>query len=177
MSDNLLTSDEELMKSYQNGSEAAFDMLFHRYAGKVLGFLKKRTIGQKAQEDLLQEVFLKLHRSKHLYNPTLPFPPWLFSITRSVLLDSFKKKNLEVSTDIKEFDQVEAQPENANSEIDLTDTLLTLPPTQQKVIQMRVYDEKTFEEIASKLSTSPENARQLFSRAVKKVRSLVRGKD
>lgn len=165
------------MKSYQLGSEQAFEVLFKRHAGKVLGFLKKRTLGQKVQDDLLQEVFLKLHRSKHLYNSTLSFSPWLFSITRSVLLDALKKKNLEDPTDVNDFDQVATGVENAVSEVDLTQTFQNLPFAQRQVIQMRVYDEKTFEEIASKLSTSPENARQLFSRGVKKIRSLIGRKD
>jgi RNA polymerase sigma factor (sigma-70 family) len=170
-------SDEHLMKSYQLGSEPAFDILFQRYAGKVLGFLKKRALGKKVQDDLLQEVFLKLHRSKHLYNSTLPFSPWLFSITRSVLLDSLKKKNLEDPTDVNDFNQVAAVADDSESQVDLTQTLANLPASQQQVIQMRVYDEKTFEEIASRLSTSPENARQLFSRGIKKIRTLLGRKD
>ena len=107
--------------------------------------------------------------------------PWLFSITRSVLLDSLKKKNLEDPTDLSEFDQMTVAaegPENdSKTYVDLPQVLGNLPSSQQQVIQMRVYDEKTFEEIASRLSTSPENARQIFSRGLKKMRALLGRKE
>jgi len=162
-------SDEELMESYQLGSTAAFDILFQRHSPRVFGFLAKRLVQKKEAEDLLQEVFFKLHRSKHLYNTTLPFSPWMFSITRSVLLDFAKKKNLEDPVDCSDFDQMpsaEAEP----SKNDFSEVLGALPQQQRQAVSLRVYDEQTFEEIALRLSTSPENARQLVSRGIKKLR-------
>lgn len=165
------------MKLYQEGSELAFETIFQRYSGRILGFLKKRIIGQRIQEDLLQEIFLKLHRSKHLYNSTLPFSPWIFSVTRSVMLDYLKKKKLEDPTDVSEFDQLPSFDRLIESQNNLPELLEQLPQSQQQAIQLRVYDEKTFEEIAVRLATSPENARQLFSRGLKKIKSLIGRKD
>ncbi|MEK6579254.1 MAG: sigma factor, partial [Bdellovibrionota bacterium] len=81
-------SDEELMTLYQTGSLAAFDVLFNRHSGRVLAFLRKKVLSETAQ-DLTQEVFEKLHRSRAKYNPRYPFLPWLFTVSRNVLLDSF----------------------------------------------------------------------------------------
>lgn len=164
------------MQSYQNGHTAAFDVLFERHSGRVFGFLSKRLIKKKEAEDLLQEVFFKLHRSKHLYNSTLPFSPWLFSITRSVLLDFAKKKNLEDPVENAEFDKV-AAAEPSVIEQDLEGMVAALPQAQSEAIGLRVYDEKTFEEIAERLSTSPENARQLVSRGIKKIRQVLGRKE
>tara|TARA_B110001454_G_scaffold122549_1_gene114403 strand:+ start:1703 stop:2239 length:537 start_codon:yes stop_codon:yes gene_type:complete len=178
MSKDLKTkSDEELMQSYQDGGVAAFDVLFERHSGRVFGFLSKRLTKKKEAEDLLQEAFFKLHRSKHLYNSTLPFSPWLFSITRSVLLDFAKKKNLEDPVDISDFDKI-AIAENPEIRHDLEGLVSALPQTQSEALSLRIYEDKTFEEIASRLSTSPENARQLVSRGIKKLKqALVRKED
>lgn len=163
-------SDEELMQNYQSGNQLAFEVLFERHSGKVLGFLSKRLMKKREAEDLLQEVFFKLHRSKHLYNSTLPFSPWLFSITRSVLLDFAKKKNLEDPVDVNEFDKMGSTANSSEFELDLEGLVSTLPATQSEALGLRIYDEKTFEEIAERLSTSPENARQLVSRGIKKIK-------
>lgn len=164
------------MQSYQNGHTAAFDVLFERHSSRVFGFLSKRLIKKKEAEDLLQEVFFKLHRSKHLYNSTLPFLPWLFSITRSVLLDFAKKKNLEDPVENAEFDKVAATGPSV-IEQDLEGMVAALPQAQSEALGLRVYDEKTFEEIAERLSTSPENARQLVSRGIKKIRQALGRKE
>lgn len=176
MSKDLQTkSDEELMESYQMGVTAAFDILFYRHSGRVLGFLSKRLLKKKDAEDLLQEVFFKLHRSKHQYNATLPFLPWLFSITRSVFLDSAKKRNLEDSVDVDDLDRIPSkeEPFDQHHKGSLTEVIGALPQTQQQAINLRVCDEETFEEIASRLSTTPQNARQLVSRGLKKMRAIL----
>lgn len=169
-------SDEELMKNYQDGQSSVFDVLFERHSGRVFGYLSKRITRKKEAEDLLQEVFFKLHRSKHLYHSNLPFSPWLFSITRSVLLDFAKKKNLEDPVEINEFNKM-AAAEPSNVEQDLEGLVTALPHPQSEAISLRIYDERTFEEIAERLSTSPENARQLVSRGIKKIRQALKRKE
>ncbi|MBN8538961.1 MAG: sigma-70 family RNA polymerase sigma factor [Deltaproteobacteria bacterium] len=180
MSKDLKTkSDEELMESYQLGASAAFDILFQRHSGRVFGFLSKRLNQKKEAEDLLQEVFFKLHRSKHLFNATLPFSPWLFSITRSVLLDFAKKRNLEDPVAQEDLERIPSEEHHfgKNQEGDLGEKLGALPQTQRQAVSLRVYDEETFEEIALRLSTTPENARQLVSRGLKKLRQVLGRKE
>lgn len=72
--------DEKLMELYQNGSDLAFNEIYSRYAGRIYSFFYKKGTNTSASQDLTQETFLKLHRSKSLYNKSLPFLPWLFSI-------------------------------------------------------------------------------------------------
>ena len=87
-----IKTDEQLMYLYQNGKVAAFNELFDRHSSKVYEFLLKRIRNLQTAADLSQEVFVKLHKSKHLCNPSLPVLPWIFSVTYSVLLDFFKKR-------------------------------------------------------------------------------------
>lgn len=168
-------TDEELMMLYQSGSIRAFDLIYQRYSSRVLAYLRKRCKSDRSADDLLQEVFLKLHRSRDQYNQMLPLAPWIFSISRSVFLDAVKKKNLEHSTEPEKFDHFPAAlPVSADTNLEL---LETLPSQQKEVVSLRVFDDATFEEIASRLSTSPENARQIFSRGIRKLKSTLMGKE
>lgn len=165
-------SDEQLMGFYQNGEVLAFNELYSRYAVRVMMFLRKKCRSEKLAQDLTQEVFLKLHRSRAQYDQNLPFAPWIFSVTRSVFLDAAKKKNLEVATLPEDFDKFPAP----NKPIDNSaEFLQELPPSQKEAVGLRIFDEATFEDIALKLSTSPENARQLFSRGLKQLKARMIG--
>lgn len=172
-------SDEDLMEMYKLGNSMAFEILFQRHSGLVLGYLKRRISKNKDAQDILQDVFLKLHRSKHLYDQTLPFLPWLFSITRSVWLDNLKKKNFESATEVEDIEKIinlnnshQADSSSHVGAVDL-DILNQLPISQKEAVSLRMINDATFDEIAIKLSTSPENARQLVSRGIKALRSLL----
>ncbi len=168
-------SDEDLMEIYKMGNAIAFEILFERHSGRVLGYLSKRLKLPREAKDLLQEVFFKLHRSRHLYNRTLPFSPWLFSITRSIWLDFLKKRQLEDATEQEQLERMvpttqEFAISDSNAGIEI---LNQLPANQKEAVSLRVYDEATFEEIAIKLATSPENARQLVNRGLKRLKALL----
>lgn len=157
------------------GNTIAFEVLFERHSGRVLGYLSKRLKLPRDAKDLLQEVFFKLHRSRHLYNRTLPFSPWLFSVTRSIWLDFLKKRQLEDATEPQLLERMVPLTQDfaiseSHSGIEI---LNQLPANQKEAISLRVYDDATFEEIAIKLSTSPENARQLVSRGLKRLKMLL----
>lgn len=176
-------SDEDLMELYKLGNSIAFDILFQRNAGPVLGYLRRRITKDKDAQDILQDVFLKLHRSKHQYDRTLPFSPWLFSIARSVWLDCLKKKNLEYVSESEVIENrinlIESKESGFNIEspgMDLK-VLNQLPEPQKVAVSLRVIDDATFDEIALKLSTSPDNARKLVSRGLKKLRDLLSARE
>ena len=167
-------TDEELMETYKMGEVAAFDILFERHSGQVLGYLSRKLSSSKEAQDVLQDVFFKLHRSRHQYNGTFPFAPWLFSIARSVWLDHVKKKNLEDLVAPEELDNLIAQPVLTSAQGINSDVLDRLPANQKEAVALRILDEATFEEIAIKLSTSPANARQLVSRGLKRLKGFLK---
>lgn len=165
-------SDEELMRYYQEGREEAFSVLFERHSRRVLGFLSKKLGNVQSAQDLTQEVFLKLHRSRMQYTATLPFVPWLFSITRSVWIDGLKKKKNEklIGHALLEKLSPTTEPVLPFNNPEILDHLL---PNQKTAISMKVYDDATFEEIALRLATSPENARQLVSRGLRNLKGMM----
>lgn len=166
-------TDEELMALYQEGSEEAFKALFARHSGKIFGYLKNKLASQQDAADLFQEVFVKIHKSKHLYNKSLPVLPWIFSVTRSVLLDGFRKNNRRQEVFNVDFDAIASANEQEGM-ASVTPLLRELSANQQVALQMRFVEEKTFEEIAQRLKTSRVNVRQIISRGVKHLKELVK---
>lgn len=163
-------SDEELMVMYQSGSEEAFQVLYRRHSDKIYGFLRGRVWNDERAAELYQDVFLKMHRSKKSYNLSLPLLPWMFSITKSVLVDGLRadkkaKRDLEYVADTK-------ATESERTVAEISGALTRLPEDQRKAIELRYIDEKTFEEIAAALDTTSQNARKIISRAVAKLKTF-----
>jgi RNA polymerase sigma-70 factor, ECF subfamily len=163
-------SDEELMVIYQTGSEEAFQTLYQRHSEKIYGFLRGRVWNDERAAELYQDMFLKMHRSKHLYNKSLPALPWIFSITKSVLVDGLRtdKKARRDSEFTSEPNGIVGTPAMA----EVTRLFSHLPESQRKALELRYVDEKTFEEIAASLDTTSSNARKIVSRAVTKLKSF-----
>ena len=157
------------MVAYQLGEEQAFAALYKRHSGRVFGFIKSKIRDEAASRDILQSTFLKLHRSRSRYDRAFPFVPWLFTICRSEVLDSFKKSHRLHETLVAETPEPEFQPvADSTSELNLAD----LPLAQREAVELRFEQDFSFEEIARRLNTSPVNARQLVSRAVRTLRGL-----
>ncbi len=170
-------TDETLMTMYQNGNEHAFRKLYGRHSSKIYSFLKKRVQTEEQVQEIYQDVFIKIHSSKHLYNKTLPLLPWLFTITRSVMIDFFRKnKNTRKIMDTFDLNSLPAPTEDvlAGSTQLLTDQL---PPSQRIAVQMRYIDDSTFEEIAERLKTTPTNVRQIISRGIKRLKQFIEDKE
>lgn len=166
-------TDEELMVLYQNGDESAFKVLYSRHSSKIYAYLKKRLRKEEFVKDTYQEVFMKIHKSKHLYNRSFPVLPWLFTITNSMMIDCLRKAKAPQMSDDFNFDQLHAPA----TLVSIGETqLLTeqLPESQKTAVHMRYVDDSTFEEIADRLKTTPTNARQLFSRGIKRLKHLYR---
>lgn len=162
------------MALYQAGDEMAFEILYNRHAGKVCGFLQRRTNQQNAHE-LTQETFFKLHRARHQYSSKYPLLPWLFTIARNTLYD-FERLG-ETKTSHRSTSEIEAPPDHSPDKSDgLSLDLQKLPEAQRLAIELRYLKDWSFEKIAAELRTSPLNARQLISRGVKKLRSRFGGK-
>jgi RNA polymerase sigma-70 factor (ECF subfamily) len=76
----------QLMTAYQGGSMDAFERLYAALAPPLLGYLTSLTRDRGRAQDLLQESFLQIHRSRHVYRRDLPVRPWVFTIARHVWL-------------------------------------------------------------------------------------------
>ncbi len=160
------------MALYQSGDDKAFEVLYKRHSGRVMEFLEKRTNPQIAVE-LLQESFLKVHKSRHQYSTQYPFLPWLFAITRNTLFDFSRLNETKITkksgAEIEVISSDEPQPV-------LTLSLKTLSQAQRRAIELRYLNDWSFQKIATDMETTTLNARQLVSRGIKKLRSGFGGK-
>src|SRR5215470_5418400 len=76
----------DLMLQYQEGSLEAFRELYAHLAPDLRRYVRFLMRGSDAADDLLQEAFLQLHRSRAAYNPAYPVRPWMFGLARNVCL-------------------------------------------------------------------------------------------
>jgi RNA polymerase sigma-70 factor, ECF subfamily len=76
----------QLMDGYLAGRLEAFDGIYAALAGRLRGYLVSLTRNATAADDLLQETFMQLHRSRHTYEPGRPVTPWAFAIARHMYL-------------------------------------------------------------------------------------------
>ena len=164
-------SDELLMQSYQHGDIMAYETLYFRHSKRVYAYLQKR-VGKDQSADLLQEVFLKLHNSKHLFNNDLPFLPWLFTISKSVCIDAIRKNSKMKSVTFDENFDLAIDVNNEPKLHHLNEMIGNLPKDQQSAIALRYLEEWSFQDIATKLGTTPENSRKIISRGIKKLKTL-----
>jgi RNA polymerase sigma factor (sigma-70 family) len=158
-------TDEELMVAYAQGNENAFWELYGRYSGRVYGFLFARARNRTAVDDLFQTAFLKLHQSRHRYDPAFAFAPWIFTIVRNVWIDHLRR------TAARREDELSGElPAPAPAEQPTLPELKHLDERQREALKMRYGEDLSFDEISKRLKTSPANVRQIVSRGLKRLR-------
>jgi RNA polymerase sigma-70 factor, ECF subfamily len=84
--------DERLMLRVAGNDTVAFDTLFQRHHRGVFSFALRMVGDSPAAEDLTQECFMRVWRSRERYQPTAAFRTWLFTIARRLALDELKRR-------------------------------------------------------------------------------------
>ena len=166
-------SGAELMTLYQEGDIEAFNCLYDKYKSLVYGYLHKRVGKRTEVDEIFQDVFLRLHRSRSQYKSEFPFKPWLFAVLRNTLIDYYRKKRKEyndVALDGLEVTPSALRVEDKHNLDGLLPKDTDLSKSQRQAIELRYGKDFSFEEIALSLDTTASNVRQLLSRALKKIR-------
>ena len=164
--------DDKLMELYKNGENMAFEVIYSRHKGRVYSYLHKRLSDKNLIDDIFQSIFVKFHKSRHLYNNEYPLLKWLYTISRSEMLDALKKKKMSF---------VELQDEHLPTQfngpidgIDL-DEHKQLTQKEKEALKLRYYSDKEFSEIGKSLNTTEANSRKLISRGLNKLRQKLIG--
>lgn len=84
--------DEDLMEYFQEGKTEAFNELVKRYRDRLHNFLYRYTHNHQDCEDLVQETFLRVHKSKHSYERIAKFSTWMYTIALNLAKSLYKKK-------------------------------------------------------------------------------------
>jgi RNA polymerase sigma-70 factor (ECF subfamily) len=83
--------DQELMRRFQEGDDAAFEVLVHKYQGMVLS-LCRRYLGSRfaGVEDVAQQVFVRIYRGKRNYEPRAKVKTWIFQVGVNACLNEIR---------------------------------------------------------------------------------------
>tara|TARA_Y100001970_G_scaffold293763_1_gene442951 strand:- start:1570 stop:2169 length:600 start_codon:yes stop_codon:yes gene_type:complete len=84
-------SDEELIKLFQKGDEAAYVELVNRYKDRLYNFVYYFLGDSELSEDIVQETMIKLYQKKHYYKEIAKFSTWLYTIARNLANTELRK--------------------------------------------------------------------------------------
>ena len=160
-----------LMAEAQRGDEASYRTLLEAVQPMVIGYVRKRLLSSDAAEDICQDVLLTIHRVRHTFTPGRPFEPWLFSITRSRLIDHLRKVKRVSAFEVL----MDVMPEGSGdaSEASLSDAVAVLeklPPSQREAFEMLKLEGLTTEEAAARAGVSVSALKVRAHRAYKTIR-------
>lgn len=172
----------------KKGDQVAFTYLLDHYWNEVYGFMLKRTENETDAEDITIETFSKAFDKIASYNPEFQFNTWLIAIAKNVHIDMLRKKKSSIFIEIT--DEEDHQAYNvADSSPSAEDELITvqnlsqllqfikeLKPHYQEVIQLRYFQEMSYQEIAEQLEEPLSNVKIKLLRAKKLLAEIIQNK-
>ena len=179
-------SDAELIRSYAGGNEQAFSHLMMRYEHKLYGYIMNRVKDPHLAQDIFQEVFIKVIDTIKFnrYNEKGRFGAWLMRIAHNMIIDHFRRQKRQKNQyDTEEFSVFDVLPDNSTAEnqlmrlqtIDQVRKLINeLPPEQQQVLKMRIYENIPFKDIAEICDISINTALGRMRYALINLRKLIK---
>jgi len=179
---------KETIERAKKGDQVAFTFLLDFYWSEVYSFMLKRTENETDAEDITIETFSKAFDKIASYNPEFQFNTWLIAIAKNVHIDLLRKKKSSLFIDIT--DEEDNQAYNiADSTPSAEDELITeqnlsqllryikeLKPHYQEVIQLRYFQEFSYQEIAEQLGEPLNNVKIKLLRAKKLLAEIIENK-
>jgi RNA polymerase sigma-70 factor, ECF subfamily len=178
---------DDAMARYAAGEDSAFDALYRLLSPRLYAFCLRLTRRRSEADDLFQETFLKLHRSRATFQPRAAAIHWAFAVTRSVHLDRirFRKRRPEAVAETEEglsaFSEVtskEGSPEEharAKELIVVVDRVLRELPENQRAAYVLIREEGlSVSEAASVLGATGTAVKLRAFRAYEAIRSALR---
>jgi RNA polymerase sigma-70 factor (ECF subfamily) len=180
-----LERDAELMLRVREGDSTSFSLLLERHRAPVVHFLYRMVQNQAVSEELAQEVFLRVYRSRERYEPTAKFTTWLFRIASHLALnwirDGKKEKGQESldeglieGADRQVPDRQPTVEQEMLIEVRLREVRAAigmLPEKQRAAVMMHKYEELEYSQIAQVLNCSESAVKSLLFRAYETLRS------
>ncbi len=172
--------DRALMLRYKDGDVAAFETLYQRHRGPLYRFLLNQSQDTQAAEDIFQEVWSRIIRSRNRYRPAAKFATYMYHIARNCFLDHVRHSGRQpvlVSIDddppvelVAVTNNPEAAAENSNASAYIQAALDGLPPEQREAFLLREEAGLTLEEIGQVTGVGRETVKSRLRYAVAKLR-------
>lgn len=166
-----------LMAAYQRGDLDAFDGLYGALEGELRGFFAARCHDRHRVDDLVQDTFLQVHRSRRSYRDELPVRPWLYAIATRVLLMHVRRvaRRERPEVALPEIEPAAHADDQAAilTRIVVGRALARVPPDGRRAFLLHHWHGLSFRDIAARLGIEPAAAKVRSSRAAQRLRRLL----
>jgi RNA polymerase sigma-70 factor, ECF subfamily len=184
-------SDAEIMLRAKAGDQSAFDYLVQKYRRPIVSFMYRMARNTAAAEDLAQEVFLRVYRSRASYEASAKFTTWLYRIATNLAVNHARDTRHERPEVTVSLDE---QDEETGTTLELPDSSLTaeqamvrkermmairskveaLPEQQRLAVIMHKYQQMDYKLIAEVLKKSESATKSLLFRAYETLREQLK---
>jgi RNA polymerase sigma-70 factor (ECF subfamily) len=182
--------DRILIQLYKEGNEDAFKQLLFRHKDKIFRFIKLKVKDIDLANDIFQDVFIKVINTikSGTYNEEGKFLPWVMRIAHNLIIDHFRRntryKHVSESSSLKDdfnvFSTLSSENKNIEEQIttkELLDQMVSLvdylPHSQKKILNMRIFQDMSFKEIAEIENISINTALGRMRYAILNIRKLI----
>jgi RNA polymerase sigma-70 factor (ECF subfamily) len=173
--------DAVLMLRVKRGDRLAYAGLVDKYKQPVMNFIYRSLRDETEAEDLAQNVFLQVYKSRSRYKQTAKFSTWLFTIARNLCLNEIRRRSRHPAESLEEThaeneDQPQRQYEDKTVFLPtenvlhgelagkIEEALAELPENQRTAILLCRQEELSYEEIAEVLDCSLSATKSLIHR-------------
>src|SRR5690242_3505799 len=184
-------SDAQIMLQVKAGDDSAFEYLVQKYRRPMVNFMFRMSHNAAVAEDLAQEVFLRVYRSRESYEPSAKFTTWLYRIATNLAVNHARDTRHERPENTVAID---AQDEETGLGFDVPDTSLSaeeqilrrerlaairervqgLPERQRMAVMMHKYQQMDYRQIAEILKLSESATKSLLFRAYESLRGQLK---
>ena len=183
--------DAALMLRVQRGDRAAFAELVEKYQQPVMNFIQRSLRDETEAEDLAQNVFLQVYKSRARYRPTARFTTWLFTIARNLCLNELRRRSRHPADSLEETqadnaDQPRRQIEDPaiisppdkllHGELarKIADAVAGLPENQRSAILLCQQEDLSYEDMAKILGCSLSATKSLIHRGRETLKEILK---
>lgn len=186
---SIMLSDSELISLYVGGDESALKTLILRHEEKIFTYILSAVKCRELAEDIFQDTFIKVINTLRSggYQDEGKFPQWVMRIANNLKIDHFRKAQrlpaYESNGDFDIFDTLGIEDPSVEQKMiqeqvyaDIQDLLQYLPEEQREVLEMRIYQDISFKEIAELTNVSINTALGRMRYALINLRKMVEEK-
>jgi len=184
-------TDAEIMLELRAGNMAAFDVLLAKYRKPIVHFMFRMVHNQAVAEELAQEVFLRVYRSRETYRAEARFSTWLYRIATNLGVNHARDTRHERTASTIYLDEPDSEtgttPDVADStpsvEVDMLrrermkairQHVLALPERQKTAVLMHKYEGLDYKQIGEVLKLSESATKSLLFRAYQTLREKLK---
>jgi RNA polymerase sigma-70 factor (ECF subfamily) len=173
-----LDPDRELVEQFQAGERAAFDQLVRRHQKGMWRIVRRYVRSDADAADVVQQAFVRAFKGLGSFRRAASVRSWLYRIAINAALSWIRDHRREQPAEIAEdaLSEAAAGPTKISDGQDsarLRAAIAQLPPKQKLVLELRVFDDLSFKEVAELADCSENTAKVNFHYAVKRLRDIL----